>query len=319
MAAAGALALPAVLLCWLSGCGGSLLYEVRDRDNGGVPFFGVEQWLSQTNVYDEVFYQLKVSGSFEAPGAPKQTQTLVAYMSKSEDVAALYAKYLAAPDYDRAWAASYGVLVKLLGEPPPPAPIPPAPRQPPVPGKVGLLPFGGVTNPADLTLLPLVATSTVRIQQPSMKPRYFNVRVPFGGSTNGEADLNDNGTLGKAVAQKQDPLPASIGTAAGTIASALATGTGAALVTGLLPASTPVAAAAPASKGGPGSPSSVDFTVTVVHRLYTVTLSHEANAREACDSWFAGTDFRSTNTCVASVLVAIKSDGPGDKPRSPSP
>jgi hypothetical protein len=306
----------------VAGCHGSLLYEASSADNGGVPFYTVEQWQTDTASYDETYFQLRAVGTFESKGAVQQagkkaevTQTLVAYMDDASDVAAIYGGYLAASDYDKAWNATYKLLAQLLRDPaspqiPQPGGAAKAPK-----GRVSALPFSGVATPEEVAKLALIASSTARVQLPSTTVRYLNIHVPYGGSANGEVDVNENGTLSKGIAQKQDQLPAAAATAIGTVAAAALTGPGAALVSGLLPASTSSPTPAQATSLAGSNLVNVEFTVSVQHRIYTVTLSHRAGEASACDSWSAkGALFKSTQNCLVSLSVALKSDsGPSEK------
>ena len=54
--------LSASLLC---GCGSTPLYQVSSEDNQGVPFYVQEQFDVRIYTYEEVFYEIKATGTFK--------------------------------------------------------------------------------------------------------------------------------------------------------------------------------------------------------------------------------------------------------------
>ncbi len=56
----------------------------------------------------------------------------------------------------------------------------------------------------------------------------------------------------------------------------------------------------------------VDLKITPIVRVYTVSLSHAADDSKGCDSWRASTtSLESTDTCWATVSMAVKGDTDG--------
>jgi hypothetical protein len=149
--------------------------------------------------------------------------------------------------------------------------------------------------------------------------------MPHGGSANGEVDLNPDGTIGKGIAQKQDPLPVAIASAVGTVGGAVL---GAPLNTILAHFLAPAATA----QGENGEKvTGVDFTITPIKRIYVVKVTKSvavANAPDGTDpcgppTWdrLAAT-FDTQARCRVEVSISVqRAEGKprDDLPKSANP
>jgi hypothetical protein len=307
-----------VLLLMSAGCTTTRLYNVTDSaDLGGVPFYKLEQYDVVTNVYCETFYRIDVTATVQPhaaapakhvkatkPGEPT-TRTITVFDGDEKDVAGIYANYIDAANFDKAWAATGYLLTGRLKSHDP---------------GISLAPFPPANNAVALLKGKVVATSKARAQIPSSTPLYYNINVPHGGQASGELDLNPDGTLGKGLSSKQDSLPGTIATAVGTLGAAALGAPLAQIFSHVFP--TPVAAAAAAAGSQAATTNdlngldivNVDLKITPTVRVYTLSLGHKANESTGCDSWKTGTtSLESTDTCWATVSTAINGGGTSDE------
>jgi hypothetical protein len=327
----------------LGACGSTPLYQVSSSEAKGVPFYVVEQYDVRTYVYEETFYALQVKGTFEpapvtppagapaatdsaphamaarvpaartdaprttpapapaAPGAndgdkrPPIIRTVIAYARDTMVLRPYYIEFVHATNNVEAWKKTGLALLDASTDTANEATL-------------RMEPFPSLTTPSAIVgYARFVSVERARIQLPSTQPRYFNVSVPRGGTSNAEIDLNGDGTLGKGIAQTQDQLPGAIATAAGTVASAL--------VTGPLTTITGHYFGPPATAQGGGGDQvvGVDFAITPVRRVYSIKVTRRADAPAgACDpkTWdeLART-FDSDAACRVELAVATQGGG----------
>jgi hypothetical protein len=250
------------------GCGHHSVFQVGPQGNGGVPFLPIRTMAKTTTVYGQRWVELSVTGTFlteptladkKKGVAPKEfTKTVVAFADR-DGAAKIYGQFVQAPDLVKAWSVTG---LQMAGEE--------------AAGKLSALAPPQVPT-ASVSTLPVVSVVRARIQVPDDTPLYMNVDVPNGGTANASVELNENGTLSKASAEKQDQLPGAALTAVGTVASA-ALGSDAltALATHYFPAP-----ATPNSVNGQ-TITKVDFQMTEVLRTYVVTEISSPGAEADC-------------------------------------
>ena len=215
------------------------------------------------------------AGTMRNLGAPKDTltRTVVAYTGDlltvpgGENVVRdIYTKFMAEhDDGEKSWNVSGGAILDhivattlSLSEP-------------------------AVLSGASLAGRSMVAIERTRTQVPAAEVRYFNIRVPIGGTVAGEIDLASNGTMTKASSSVQDQFPGAIVTATGSVAGAALGST--ALNTLAAHFLAPAQAPAPQAVGTP-SVQKVDLSLTRVKRVYTVTVVRPSDTPEtACEDF----------------------------------
>ena len=318
-----AFTLPCLVLGFTTACAHTPVYDINGEAAAhGVLYYVQQQYDVKTLTYDQTFYELKVTGTF-APAEPEPqkppkgalepkkaaaeppqiVRTVVAYARDLPTAVKYYGQFTAKTDNVSAWASSGKALQAEAKNPPGPADM------------LSATPFEQVPKLSDLataTGVRLTSAGTSRIQIPSTKTSSFQVLVPYGGSANGEIDLNADGTIGKGISQKQDQLPPAIAGALGTIGGALLTGP-------LTTVASHFLAPATAQAANEERPLKVEFTITPIHRLYTLTLTKLADAQAAVcgqDKWdsLVGVEhgFDPDPPCRLNLTVAMKRDDGGD-------
>ena len=257
-------------------CHGSLLYSVTSAPDtagkaapAGIPFYALEQWDVTTSSYGERYFELTASATEEVINGGKPVITklpAVTVYTTSPNVASdYYLKFASAASNEARWNATGHDWAQHTQANPPPSLtyLPPSPK----------------TTAATAMTATFAGSTQSRVQLPSRTLFYLNVAVPHGGSSNAEVDLNADGTLGKAIAQKQDQFPAAAAAAAGAAAAgALGTPLGNVVAHFLPTPAAAGAAAAPFKNEGDKRLATVDLAVVEVRIIYGVKASRRVSS-----------------------------------------
>jgi hypothetical protein len=250
------------------GCEGTTLYSVSTTPTSGIPFYVQEQWDIQTRTFQESYFELTATETIDTVGKDGKTTStkqpaVTAYATTYAKAADVYLAFVNSETNEERWNKTGGDWQKHTAGSPP----------------TGLLlaPPLKKTTIEDIKDTTLVSTDHSRTQIPSPVPSYLNVNVPHGGTANAEVDLNADGTLSKAIAQKQDQLPGTITTAAGAVGAAALGAVLNAPLAALFAHYYPVPSASK-SPAAPGAKtiSAVELAVVEVRYVYVVKVARKA-------------------------------------------
>jgi hypothetical protein len=319
------------LVLGVCGCTGSHLYDVRTAltaEDGGVPFLPMQSIDIEKIACAQEWLEMDLTGTFqkkaEASPAPEPAKKkdagpaenpnpkfalqFTAYTADLSPAAVapvveIYGTIVTSTNNAKAWDYASDtvnkVIQKKLSFMPPPA--------------LGVAEVISTCHP--------VAEEHTRSQVPATSPLYFNVKVPYGGTANGEIDLAPNGTLTKGIS---DTLPGTVVTAAGGVAEAAFGALGS-----VLGGATTSTAAAPAAQTGNTEITVLSVEVKIVprRRLYTVTLTHPSSLPAAACGPISGllglspaapkADGVDVSPCRAGLVIEVKSAGAGADDKNP--
>jgi hypothetical protein len=217
--------LGAALLVSLVGCDSKPIFKIENGPNAaGIPFFPLVAVNKETSVYEQQWTKVDLAVSSSLPVDSKtrkdSTTTMTLFTCPTGAVPE--------PSDDKKIG---GLIGKVSGLGSVPDIVKVANSEPgfcrTFPGTiVGKFPTDATSADALVAGLVPVSRQIEVMQEVSTETRSLIVMAPAGGTANADIKLDPRGTLTEAMGQKQDQLPQTVASLAGTIGAAAVTAAG---------------------------------------------------------------------------------------------